>query len=188
MRDQPQPGEQQLPADVREGGENAPADRSEPALRQANGEGQHDQAEHRASQAHEETRREKLPEQQTTGKHPQAADPGGSNPAVACQDDQRHDIGQPRLDAGQRQGNRRIDQRQTDCRRRQLRDAVVFGRGTEFDQRARHQVHSIQRPSDNAASRACRSAGALKICALPTSARCSRPSPVSCSRSARAVW
>src|SRR5574343_1709613 len=130
VRDQPGAGEQQLAADVGEGGEDGQADRAEPAFGQVAGEAERQQAERRAGQRQEEAGGEEETEQQAAGQYPQGTDPDGSAPAVAVQHDQGDDVGQPRLDAGQRRGNRRIDQRQANRRGGQPGDAaVVLGDG-----------------------------------------------------------
>ena len=74
------------------------------------GRGQREQAEERAGEAHEEAGRKKVAEQQAAGKDAQAGDPGGSRPAVTCQDNQRDDVRQAGFDPRQGKRDRRIDQ------------------------------------------------------------------------------
>jgi hypothetical protein len=107
MRNQPASCQHQLSADMRKGGEDAPADRPEAAARQVNRERQNEQAEQRAAQAHEESGREKMAEQQAAGEDAQAAHPGSRGPAVARQDDQRDDVGETRLDPARAAGSPR---------------------------------------------------------------------------------
>ena len=71
--------------------------------------------------------------QDAAGNHAQPADPGRGAPSVAGEHDQRDDVRQPRLDAGQGQGNGRVDQGQPDRRRGQPGDAMVFGGRGEFN-------------------------------------------------------
>jgi hypothetical protein len=115
---------------------------------------QDEQAEQRAAQAHEEARREKVAEQQAAGKDAQAADPGGGDPAVARQDDQRDDVGQAGFDPRQGQRDRRVDQRQADRRRRELRDAMVLGRRRQPDQAAASRTWVRAAAADSYSGRA----------------------------------
>jgi hypothetical protein len=97
VRNQPQACKQELAADVCECRQDAPADRSEPAPRQAVGQAQGQQAEQRAGEAHEEARRKEVAEQQAAGKDAQAGDPGRRRPAVTGQDNQGDDVRQARV-------------------------------------------------------------------------------------------
>ena len=133
MRNQPGAGEQQLAADVGKGGEDGQADRAEPALRQMLRGAEGEQAERGAGERQEEAGGEEVAEQQAAGQHAQGADPYRRAPAVAGEDNQGDDVGQPGLDAGQRRRNGRIDQRQPDGRGGQPGDAAVFGGDGELN-------------------------------------------------------
>ena len=81
----------------------------------------------------EEAGGEEVAKQQAAGQHAQGADPDRCAPAVANEDDEGDDVGQPRLDAGQWRGDCGVDQRQADGRRGQPGDAAVFGGDGEFN-------------------------------------------------------
>jgi hypothetical protein len=88
--------------------------------------GQHEQAAGSPGEAEHESRGEKLAQRQRAGDDAQTRNPGGSAPAVAVQHQQGDDIGQPRLDAGYRQRNRRLGQGQADGGGGQTGDAPIL--------------------------------------------------------------
>ena len=129
VRDQPQIDHGHLPGDMREGGKDAVRDRAEPALRQVHAQREHGEAAYGACEAQEESRREEVAEQQAARHHAQQRYPCRRAPAVACQDDQRDDIGQPGFDAGQRRGDGVLQHGEAERHRCHARDVVVFGGG-----------------------------------------------------------
>jgi hypothetical protein len=94
---------------------------------------QHAEAAQCTGQREEKARREELADHQAAGHHAQQADPGRIAPAVARQHHQHDDVGQPRLDAGQGAGQRRLGHGKRDRRRRIARDAVVVGRDRQLN-------------------------------------------------------
>jgi hypothetical protein len=73
------------------------------------GQAEGEQAERRPGQRQEKAGGKEEAEQQAAGQDAQGADPDRRAPAVAGQHDERNDVGQPRLDAGQRRGDGGVD-------------------------------------------------------------------------------
>ena len=126
MRDQPQIDYQHLPGDVCEGSIDTVADRTEPACGQKLGNGQYEQAEYRSGQTEKESRRQKISEQQTACHYAQQRYPCRHTPAITRQHDQRDDVGQAGLYAGQRRGDGALQYRQPERNCRHACDVVIF--------------------------------------------------------------
>ena len=131
MRNEPQSSQQQLAPDMGKRGKNAPADRSKPAARKMDRDAQREQTEQGAGQAHEKTGRQQLAEKNSASEDAKHAHPRCHAPAVTRQNDERDDVRQPWLDTWQGEWNGRIDQGQTDRRRREASDAMVLWSGGE---------------------------------------------------------
>ncbi|MNR12119.1 hypothetical protein D3C85_1284580 [compost metagenome] len=120
--------------------QQAVADQAEMALWQRPAGAQQQQAGQRAAEAEPEAGGEQAAQQQAGADDAQQRDPHRGAPAQGVQREQGHDVGQPRLDAGQRRRDGGIDHAQRDGQRGQAGDAVIVGAGVQraFSRRASH--------------------------------------------------